>query len=78
MAEVVENMQPLNDDSQPVLFYEHPTPAGPVLAQAHLHVEATLNSLSLEMIDLLSAQLSRWAERADVAALLEVLRSAAA
>ena len=62
--------QPLNDPAAPVLFFEHETASGHVLAHAHLHVEATLNSLSLEMIDLTTPMLASWAGRDDVAALL--------
>ena len=63
-------MESLNDPAAPVVFYEHPTASGQVLAQAHLHVEATLNSLSLDMIELLVPTLAQWAQREDVVALL--------
>ena len=63
-------MESLNDGAESVLFYEHPTSSGRILAHAHLHVEATLNSLSLEMIGLLRPMLASWAARDDVAALL--------
>ncbi len=44
----------------PVLFEEITCGNGKVIAVATLNVEKTLNSLSLEMIDLLSAQLVKW------------------
>jgi len=43
-----------------LLTYEHEVSGG-LLAEARLNSEATLNALSLEMIDLLSPALSRWA-----------------
>jgi enoyl-CoA hydratase/carnithine racemase len=70
MADMLTTKEALNAPDQPVLFYEHPTASGHVLAHAHLHVEATLNSLSLEMIGLLAPMLTAWAEREDVIALL--------
>jgi enoyl-CoA hydratase/carnithine racemase len=70
MADMLMTKEALNAPDQPVLFYEHPTASGHVLAHAHLHVEATLNSLSLEMIGLLAPMLTAWAEREDVIALL--------
>jgi len=63
-------MEPLNDPAAPVLFYEHATASGEVLAHAELSVEATLNSLSLDMIDLLADALRGWATRDDVVAVL--------
>ena len=44
----------------PVLFEELTCGNGKVVAMATLNVEKTLNSLSLEMIDLLTAQLVEW------------------
>ena len=46
--------------SPPVLFEEIPCQNGKVIAVSTLNVEKTLNSLSLEMIDLLFPQLVRW------------------
>ena len=53
-----------------VLFAERPLEGGGVLAEAVLNVPATLNSLSLEMIDLLQPALDGWRARDDVKALL--------
>ena len=63
-------MQPTNDARAPVLLYEHVTQSGHVLAEAHLHAKATLNSLSLEMIELIHAALVDWAPRPEVVAVL--------
>lgn len=45
---------------QPVLFEEIPTQGGKTIGIATLNVERTLNSLSLEMIDLLTPKLKAW------------------
>jgi enoyl-CoA hydratase/carnithine racemase len=57
-------------DQSSVLIEEHTTAAGFVVGQAILNVPATLNSLSLEMIRLLTPALRVWADRADVAAVV--------
>lgn len=62
---------PALDDAQAVVvFSEHKTKDGQTLAQAMLNAPGTLNSLSLEMIDLLRPALSHWSERSDVVAVL--------
>ena len=53
-----------------VKFFEHPSPGGRVVAEARLDSQSTLNALSLEMIDLLSPALKRWATDDSVAAVL--------
>ncbi|MFK7914077.1 MAG: enoyl-CoA hydratase/isomerase family protein [Pseudomonadales bacterium] len=60
----------LNDTAAPVVCMEHATASGHVLAQLELNVPGTLNSLSLEMIDLLRPALTHWAQRSDVVAVL--------
>ncbi len=55
----------LNETSSPVLLFEHDTSNGMVVAEARLNAEVTLNSLSLEMIGILSGALARWAVRDD-------------
>ncbi|MEX2489303.1 MAG: enoyl-CoA hydratase/isomerase family protein [Pseudomonadales bacterium] len=47
---------------QPVLVEEIPATGGKSIGIATLNVERTLNSLSLEMIDLLTAKLEAWQE----------------
>lgn len=51
-----------------VLFRSEVTASGKKLARATLNVPKSLNSLSLEMIDLLYAQLSEWQQDDEVAA----------
>ncbi|HKQ25862.1 MAG TPA: enoyl-CoA hydratase/isomerase family protein [Burkholderiales bacterium] len=54
-------------NSQPVLFEERRANNGARAGVARLNVEKTLNSLSLEMIDLLFERMSVWATDADIA-----------
>lgn len=61
-------MNDTKDDS--VLIEEHTNSAGFVIGQAILNVEATLNSLSLDMIRLLTPALKEWSVREDVAAVV--------
>ncbi len=53
--------------SAPVLFEELAAAAGKI-GRVTLNVEATLNSLTLEMVDLLQAQLDAWAQDEAIAA----------
>ena len=53
-----------------VKFFEHSTAGGRIVAEACLDSQSTLNALSLEMIDLLSPVLKRWAADDAVAAVL--------
>ncbi|MFZ5655279.1 MAG: enoyl-CoA hydratase/isomerase family protein [Pseudomonadota bacterium] len=55
---------------QPVIFSERPCADGRRIAVATLNAEKSLNALSLEMVDLLSAQLDRWEADPGIAALL--------
>lgn len=57
-------------DNPPVLIHEHGVAGGLRVGHAVLNVEATLNSLSLEMIRLLDAALQGWAEREDICAVV--------
>jgi len=58
------------DEARVVTFEERPTASGQRLAIATLNAEKTLNSLSLDMIDLLVPALRAWNERHDVVAIL--------
>ena len=58
----------LGDTDAVVVFEEHASAGSGVVAHARLNVPATLNSLSLPMIDLLRPALAHWAGRDDVAA----------
>lgn len=51
-----------------VLFEERASLSGPALGLITLNVEKTLNSLSLNMVDLMLAKLRDWRERSDIAA----------
>ena len=55
---------------QPVIFSEREGRDGRRIAIATLNAEKALNALSLEMVDLLSAQLDRWEADSGVVALL--------
>ena len=59
-----------NQTSPSVLITEHTNSSGFVIGQATLNVEATLNSLSLEMIRLLMPALQQWSTRDEVAAVV--------
>ncbi len=60
----------LNKPNSPVLLFEHTTVNDLIVAEARLNAEATLNSLSLEMIGILSDALARWAVRDELVALV--------
>lgn len=62
--------EPVNDPGLPLLLFEHRTASGHVLAEARLSSEATLNALSLPMIDILRPALARWEQDPAVAAVL--------
>ena len=54
--------------AQPMVFEEWPTADGGYIAVARLNMPKALNSLSLEMIRLLTPQLKRWADDSSVCA----------
>lgn len=54
-------MQPVNSEAACVQLFEHTLNSGFRIAQAQLNSELTLNSLSLEMIDILDQALRKWA-----------------
>ncbi|MCY4178107.1 MAG: enoyl-CoA hydratase/isomerase family protein [Endozoicomonadaceae bacterium] len=53
-------------NNSPVVFREYPTHSGHLIAEAMLNDADALNALSLEMIDLLYAQLIAWAKNTQV------------
>ncbi len=61
---------PVNDPAAPLLLFEHATRSGHVLAEARLSSEATLNALSLPMIEIFLPALARWEADDAVAAVL--------
>jgi enoyl-CoA hydratase/carnithine racemase len=50
-----------------VLFEERQSSSGPALGLITLNIEKTLNSLTLNMVDLMLAKLRDWRERSDIA-----------
>ncbi len=63
-------MRVLNDVDASVVLKQHDASADYVVAEAMLNVVATLNSLSIEMIDILEPALKRWREDDRVACVL--------
>ena len=55
-----ERMTRINSRDACVTLREHETRGGANLAHAELNSEATLNSVSLEMIQILQPALERW------------------
>lgn len=53
-----------------VIFTEHPTADGHLIAEICLNAERSLNALTLEMIDLIQPQLDRWQQDERVVAVL--------
>ena len=51
----------INAEQACVALFAHSTASGHVVAEARLNNPATLNALSLEMIEILSPALARWA-----------------
>lgn len=50
-----------------ILFEERQSSSGPALGLITLNIEKTLNSLTLNMVDLMLAKLRDWRERSDIA-----------
>lgn len=61
---------PSNGTEEPLLLFEHAAASGHVVAEARLNSPATLNALSLPMIDILRPALARWQTDPAVAAVL--------
>lgn len=62
--------EPVNQSDEPLLLFEHDAASGHVVAEARLNAEATLNALSLPMIDILHPALRRWRDDDRVVAVL--------
>jgi enoyl-CoA hydratase/carnithine racemase len=60
----------INAEQACVALFAHPTSSGHIVAEARLNNPATLNALSLEMIDILFPTLERWAQDEQVVAIL--------
>lgn len=63
-------MQPVNNEQASVQLFEHTLSSGFVVAEARLNSESTLNSLSLEMIEILDQALRNWAAEDGVVAVV--------
>jgi enoyl-CoA hydratase/carnithine racemase len=70
MVEEERVTEPRNDPAAPLLLFEHVTASGHLVAEARLNSAATLNSLSLPMIEILGPALTRWADEPRVVAVL--------
>jgi enoyl-CoA hydratase/carnithine racemase len=55
------------EERAPVLFHEHQTPSGHRIGFAQLNAERSLNSLTVEMVQLLDSKLRAWALEAQIA-----------
>ena len=63
-------MRILNDENASVVLREHQAGPGRVVAEAHLNVQKTLNSLSVEMTQIITPALKAWGADERVAAIL--------
>ena len=60
----------LNTPGSTVLLFEHAAAGGRIVAEARLNAPATLNALSLDMIDILDPALRRWQDDERVVAVV--------
>ena len=60
----------INAEQACVALFAHPTSSGHIVAEARLNNPATLNALSLEMIDILFPALAHWAADEQVVAVV--------
>lgn len=65
----MSDVQQTQTNAAPVLFDTLPTDNGHLIGMIQLTVEKTLNALSLEMIDLIAAQLAAWQDDDSIAML---------
>ena len=65
----MSDVQQTQTNAAPVLFDTLPTDNGHLIGMIQLNVEKTLNALSLEMIDLIAAQLAAWQDDDSIAML---------
>ncbi|MFV2091444.1 MAG: enoyl-CoA hydratase/isomerase family protein, partial [Pseudomonadales bacterium] len=62
--------EPMNAPGASVLLLEHGAAGGRIVAEARLNSAATLNALSLEMIDILTPAMKEWAREDRVVAVI--------
>jgi len=67
---VVTDSDAINADQAPVQLFLHPTESGHAIAEARLNNPATLNALSLDMIEIMFPALETWARDERVVAVI--------
>jgi len=56
--------------TEDVIFFEHPSSNGSVVAEARLNIPPTLNALTLDAVEAMTPKMKDWAERDEVAAVI--------
>ena len=56
--------------TEDVIFFEHPSCDGSVVAEARLNIPTTLNALTLDAVEVMTPKMKDWAERDEVAAVI--------
>ena len=56
--------------TEDVIFFEHPSSDGSVVAEARLNIPPTLNALTLDAVEVMTPKMKDWAERDEVAAVI--------
>ena len=56
--------------TEDVIFFEHPSSDGSVVAEARLNIPPTLNALTLDAVEAMTPKMRDWAERDEVAAVI--------
>ena len=56
--------------TEDVIFFEHPSSDGSVVAEARLNIPPTLNALTLDAVEAMTPKMKDWAERDEVAAVI--------
>ena len=67
---MVTDSDAINADQAPVQLFLHPTESGHAIAEARLNNPATLNALSLDMIEIMFPALETWAHDERVVAVI--------
>ncbi|MBL6824164.1 MAG: enoyl-CoA hydratase/isomerase family protein [Luminiphilus sp.] len=56
--------------TEDVIFFEHPSSDGSVVAEARLNIPSTLNALTLDAVEAMTPKMTDWAERDEVVAVI--------
>ena len=56
--------------TEDVIFFEHPSSDGSVVAEARLNIPPTLNALTLDAVEAMTPKMKDWAERDEVAVIV--------